>query len=97
MEDHQGQRGRTHIAVKDLTDEVQEWASDKHFHEMQALCVGARVMLTDNMVSKFLIEGGGPFMPPQQTQAMTTTSSLCCHEHRRNPAVSTVAWAGWFT
>jgi hypothetical protein len=57
MEDHQGQRGRTHIDIDDLPNEVQEWASDRDFHGLPALCIGARVMLTDNLKKPGCVNG----------------------------------------
>ena len=57
MEDHQGQRGRSHISIDDLPDEVQEWATDQEFHGLPAICIGARVMLTDNMKKPGCVNG----------------------------------------
>ncbi|GAX82198.1 hypothetical protein CEUSTIGMA_g9626.t1 [Chlamydomonas eustigma] len=51
-EDRPGTRGRFDIQVDDLPDEVQEWVSDEGFHELHTGCVGARVMITDNMPNK---------------------------------------------
>ena len=59
MEEHQGKRGHLPKAIDTLPEEVQEWVSDQEFHSMDSICIGARVMCTDNCKKiKGYVNGG---------------------------------------